>query len=75
MVAVPDDTPYTTPEPSTVATDVAVLLHTPLPAASLNVVVDPAHKFRVPVIAPATGNELTVTIAVAATVPQPLVTV
>ena len=74
-MAVPELTPLTMPVLPTVATDVAVLLHTPLPAASLNVVVDPAHTFRVPVIAPATGNELTVTIAVAATVPQPLVTV
>ena len=55
----------TTP-PDTVPTAVLVLLHTPLPVASVNVVVAPAHAVAVPVIVPALGNGLTVTTAVAA---------
>ena len=74
MVAIPDDTPLTMPVLPTVATDVAVLLQAPPDAPSVNVVVDPAHTFKIPVIVPATGNGLTVTIAVAAAVQQPLVT-
>ena len=75
MVAVPELTPLTMPVLSTVATDIAVLLQAPPDVPSVNVVVDPAHTFKVPVIVPDTGNGLTVTIAVAAAVPQPLVTV
>lgn len=47
MVAVPDDTPVTTP-PVTVAMLVLLLLHVPLPADELSVVVDPAHTVPVP---------------------------
>ena len=57
------------------ATAVAVLLHAPPIVASLKPVVEPAHTVAVPVIVPADGNGLTVTVAVAAAVPQPLVTV
>ena len=74
MVDVPADTPPTVP-PLTVATPVLVLLHMPPVAPSLNAVVEPAHTVAVPVMVPATGNGLTVTTCVAATVPQPLVTV
>lgn len=50
------------------------LLHTPPPAASLNNVVAVGHTVNVPLILPATGNGLTVTTTIAATVPQlPLV--
>ena len=74
MVAVPADTPFTLPDPSTVATPVAVLLHAPPEAVSLKPVAEPAHTVAVPVIVPADGNGFTVTTAVAAAV-QPLVTV
>ena len=52
-----------------------VLLHAPLPVASVSVVVAPTHTAAVPVMLPALGNGLTVTTVVAATVPQPPVTV
>ena len=74
MVAVPEATPPIVP-PLTVATPVLVLLHTPPVATSLNTIVEPAHTVAVPVIVPATGRRLTVTTWVAATVPQPFVTV
>ena len=75
MVAVPADTPVTMPVLPTVATVVAVLLHTPPVVASLNPVVAPAQTIAVPVIVPADGKGLTVTTLIAAAVPQPLVTV
>ena len=75
MVVVPEVIPFTTPEVPTVATTVLVLLHTPPVAVSVNAVDEPAHTVAVPVIVPAPGAGLTVTLIVAATVPQPLVTV
>jgi hypothetical protein len=75
MVAVPAVTPVTVPVLPTVATPVAVLLHAPPVAASVKPVVEPAHTIAVPVMLPADGNGLTVTVVVAAAVPQPLVTV
>jgi hypothetical protein len=51
------------------------VLQVPPAAASVSDVVDPAHTVAVPVIVPAFGNGSTVTVAVAAAVPQPLVTV
>ena len=71
MVAVPAVTPVTVPvaEP-TVALEVLLLLHVPLPVASVNVVVSPIHTAPVPVIPE--GTELTV-IVVAAVQPAPLV--
>ena len=65
MVVVPEATPVTTPEALTVAADVLLLLHTPPPVASLSVVVALAHTVVVPVIEPADGSGLMVTIAVA----------
>jgi hypothetical protein len=63
MVAVPTDTPVTTPEVLTVATDVAELLHVPpKPPETDNVEVEPAHIELTPVIVP--GLELTVTIII-----------
>ena len=70
----PEVRPLTTPKEFTVATKVLVLLHTPPVAASVNVVDEPAHTTGVPLIVPADAG-LTVTMTVAATVPQPLVTV
>ena len=69
------DTPVTLPDPSTVATPVAVLLHAPPEVVSLKPVTEPTHTVAVPVMLPADGNGLTVTVVVAAAVPQPLVTV
>jgi len=76
MVAVPADTPLTTPVLPTVATDVLPLLHTPPLVASLRLVAEPAHTFIVPVIADTVGNGLTVTDEVTVVIqPKPLVTV
>jgi hypothetical protein len=75
MVAVPAVMPVTVPVLPTVATPVAVLLHVPPVAASLKPVAEPTHTDAVPVMLPADGNGLTVTVVVAADVPQPLVTV
>ena len=58
-----------------VATPVETELQVPPVATSLNVVVDPAQTVVVPVIVPAIGNGLTVTVVVATAVPQLLVTV
>jgi hypothetical protein len=43
IVAVPDAVPVTTPVDATVATLELLLLHVPLPAVLVNVVVDPAQ--------------------------------
>jgi hypothetical protein len=65
--------PVTTP-PDTVAFAVLLLLHMPPVVATLNVVVADSHTAAVPVIVPTEGDELTVTIEVAADVPQLFVT-
>ena len=75
IVVVPALTPVTTPLASTVAFDVETEVHVPPPAASAKLVVEPAQTMAVPVIVPAIGIGLTVTICVPATVPQLLVTV
>ena len=67
--------PFTLPDPSTVATPVAVLLQAPPEVVSLKPVAEPAHTVAVPVIVPADGSGLTVIMSVAAAAPQPLVTV
>ncbi len=74
MVDVPAATPVTTPVALTVATPVDTELHTPPIAASVKLVVVVGQTTRPPVIVPATGAGLTVTTAVAAAVPQLLVT-
>ncbi len=74
MVVVPADIPATTP-PDIVPTAVFVLLHIPLPAASLKGVLAPTQTKLVPDILPAAGDEFTVTTLVAATTPQLLLTV
>ena len=71
----PAVTPVTTPEVPTVATPGETELHTPPAAASVSEVVPEGHMPKVPVILPALGGMLTVTTAVAAAVPQLLVTV
>ena len=64
ITEVPDATPVTTPvEGLTVAIVEVLLVHVPLPVASLNVVVKPTQTVSVPVID--AGNGLTVTTLVA----------
>ena len=76
MDAAPDATPVTTPVVPIVAVAVVLLLHTPPVVTSANDVKLPAHTVCVPVMAAGVaGNGLTVTMCVAATVPQLLVTV
>ena len=67
--------PVTTPGASTVATDVALLLHVPPIVASLKLHVAPLQKEVVPVIAAGVdGVDITAKFIVATVVPQPLVT-
>ena len=74
MVAVPEETPVTTPVLPTVATAVLDDDHTPPPEGSVRVIVLPAQTDDVPVIEPAIGSGLTVTTCVATTLPQLLAT-
>ena len=60
-MSAPALTPYTFPEPSTVATDTLLLLHVPPVVASLRVLTAPAQTDAVPVMALLDGNGLTVT--------------
>ena len=73
----PASTPVTTPVLPTVAMIIALLLQVPpaSPVRSVRFVVAPGQTVNVPVMAPAFGAGLTVTIAVAARVLQILVTV
>lgn len=75
MIVVPAATPVTTPVEPTVAILVAVLLHTPPVAASVKVILVAGHTVDAPDIEPALGLGFTVTTAVAANVPQLLLTV
>ena len=77
MVVVPLATPVTTPVTLMVAMPGLTLLHTPpaSPVASARVMFAVGHTTSPPVIAPAFGSGFTVTAAVAAAVPQLLVTV
>ena len=69
IVAVPPETPVTSPEPvPTVAIDVELLVHTPPLVASLNVDVAEVQSVVVPVIL--AGVLITVTVFTAAA-PQP----
>ena len=73
---VPEVRPFTAPEAAfTVATTVLVLLHTPLVAASVSVIDEPAHTAAVPLMVPADGEGFTVTTWVAAVITLPFVTV
>ncbi len=75
-MAVPADTPVTTPEEFTVATAVLLLDQVPpeLPLV-VKVVVPPAHIFCVPLKVPALGGVVTVTVRVAEALAQPPVPV
>jgi hypothetical protein len=74
IVAEPALTPVTTPEASTVATAVLLLLHVPPEAVLDNVEVVPEQKVVVPEIEPASGATLTVTGDDTVAVPQMLLT-
>src|SRR6202008_5177717 len=74
MVAVPCDTPVTSPVPSTAATTVLLDDQFPPAVALDKVVFDPAHTVVVPVIDATVGTSFTVTDAVLFVVPQVLVT-
>ena len=76
MVVVPAAIHVTTPPEETVPTAVLVLLHVPPPVPlAVSVVVAPTHTVAVPLMVPGVASGLTVTTCVAATEPQPLVTV
>ena len=73
IIAVPADTPVTTP-PITIAVLLLLLLHVPPATALLSVVVVAVHTDGVPVIVPASANGLTVNSIVSMAVPHPLAT-
>ena len=75
MVVVPAATPVTIPSVPMVAAAVLVLLQTPPPATSERAIDAPVQTEDAPLILPAEAIAFTVIIAVAAAVPQPLVTV
>ena len=70
IVTEPADTPVTIPVALTVALLTSLLLQVPPGAVSPRVVVLPAHNVDDPLMLPALGAVLTVTVCVAATVPQ-----
>jgi hypothetical protein len=77
IVSVPAVTPETS-MPEATGTNVAfglLILHVPPVTLSVNVREDALHILEAPVIVPAFGKEPTVTIVVAASVPQLLITV
>jgi hypothetical protein len=74
MMVVPPATPVTTPVPDTVAAVGLVLLHTPPAVAFDRAVNVPAHIVPGPMMVPAFGERFTVTVCIAATDPQLLVT-
>ena len=75
IVVVPAATPVNRPPVPTVAAEVFVLLHTPPPVMSESVIEALVQTVEAPLILPAEEAALTVIVLVAATVPQPLVTV
>ena len=62
IIAVPADTPVTPPVALTVAEP--VLLHVPLPVASVKLVVEPTQTLSVPVIAAGAGFTVTTVVVV-----------
>ena len=70
MVAVPAELPVTIPAVPTEATEELLLVHEPPVVVLLSVVVLPVHTVAVPVIVPADGVLVTVTICVAVLEPQ-----
>ena len=75
MVALPVVLPLTTPAALTLAIAALLLLHVPPLTASLKVVVVPVQTDVTPVMVPADGNGLIMTVVVADTLPQLPVTV
>ena len=71
----PAEMPVTLPDASTVPIEEVTLLHAPPDAPSFKAVLAPAQSTAGPVMVPALGNVFTVTICVAAAVPQLLLTV
>ena len=72
----PVDTPVTTPDVvPTVAIPGLPLVHEPPAEASVKLIEPPMHTPDGPVIEPTTGAVLTVTMAMAAEAPHPVVTV
>ena len=69
MVAVPAETPVTTPS-LTVATSVSPLIHSPSIALSDRIVLNPAHKFVAPVMESTNGGIEMVTVVSAKAVPH-----
>jgi hypothetical protein len=75
MVVVPATSPLTIPVVPTDATLLLLLLHTPPVVTLLSEVFASSHTVVAPIIDPAFGNGLTVTIFEVLAVPQPFVTV
>ena len=75
MVAVPAVIAVTTPEALIVAMPADDELHTPSVAELVNGASEPTQTLGAPMIVPAAGTLLTVTLLVATAVPHPLVTV
>ena len=75
MTADPKESPVTTPDELTVATEVLLLVHTPPEVASVNVLVLPKHEVAEPEIAATVPEVLTVTVNVDAVVPQVVILV
>lgn len=75
MVAVPGETPTTSPDAVTVATAVLVLLHVPPVAVLVSDMVSAWHTESAPLMAPASAIGLTVAITVVVTDPQVLLSV
>jgi hypothetical protein len=73
IVAVPADTPVTTPVELTEAIAALDDVQTPFAVALASAVVEPEHTSVVPVIAATTGIALTVTVSTALVVEQPFV--
>jgi hypothetical protein len=63
IVVLPPATPVTTPVDPTVAMDVLLLVHVPLPAASVSVTVPPAQTAELPVIAGGSADTVTTVVA------------
>ncbi len=59
LLTEPPNAPHTLPLPSTVATEVLLLVHVPPVTPSVRVIIDPVHTDDKPKIAP--GAEFTVT--------------
>ncbi len=73
ILVLPAVMPATLPPVLTVATAILLLLQVPPEVASARRVAEPAHILSVPVMDPADGSGLTVTVAVSVVVPQLLV--